>query len=166
MKFVNFKLFKIRSIWVHCLECFNPKWFSSFFIIRVTMVNYLNMHVINCSKSKKWEIIFSCISPQTPWLCKSTFHLYWLNLSLNLVNLGIPVYWRPHTVQDIKYITSLLLPSNRKFISYVFILKLLDSFPGTRILQIRIFQSYKLPVVTSYSGFNVDLTKWSFKGLA
>ena len=52
-----------------------------------------------CSKSKKWEIIFSSNSPRIPWLYKLTFDLCWLNLSLSLATL-VSVYWRPHTVQD------------------------------------------------------------------
>ena len=119
-------------------------------------------------KIKKWEIILSCISPRTPWLYKFKFNLYWLKLSLNLV-IVVPIYWHPHTAQDIKYITSLLLQSNRQFILYVFfVTKLLNSFPGTRILQIShlLELQLKLPVKKSDSGLNFDLTKQSFKDLA
>ena len=59
--------------------------------------------------------------------------------------------------------------ANRKLILYdFFVTKLLNSFPGTRILQIShlLEPQSKLPVVTSDLGFNFDLTKRSFKDLA
>ena len=127
------------------------------------MVNYLNIHVINWAyvfKIKKWGIIFSCISPRTRWLYKFTTDLYWLNLSLNLVTV-VSRYWLPYTVQDIKYITLSLLRLIRKFyLSFFFVKKLLNSFPGTNVLQTFYLLELhlKLPVATSGSALNVDLT--------
>ena len=156
-------MLKFQSIYIHCLECFNPRRYFFFFIIWVAMVNYLNIHVINWAyvfKIKKWGIIFSCISPRTRWLYKFTTDLYWLNLSLNLVTV-VSRYWLPHTVQDIKYITLPLLRLIRKFyLCFFFVKKLLNSFPGTNILQTFYLLELhlKLPVATSGSAFNVDLT--------
>ena len=145
---------------MHCLECFNLKWFSSFFIIWVAMVNYLNIHVIN------WTIVFKIKKMRNDFLLNQSTNSWNIQVHIRLVLI------KPFSKagnRGTEYKTSLLWQSNRKFILYVyFVTKFFNSFPGARILQTSYLLELqsKLPVLRSDSGFNFDLTKLSFKDLA
>ena len=127
----------------------------------VWSVSIQNDSLFSLSFGSQWSIILTNIS-SIEHLCsklkkmRHDFLLHQPTNSLNHINshsicTAKPLYRRSHTVQDINYITSLLLQLNRKFLLCFLCHKVLNSFQGTRISQMLYLLSLqlKLPVATS-----------------
>ena len=84
----------------------NSKMFSSLWVIRIAVINYLNGNSFASSavRAKICPINFSCLNPRFPSPYNLTFDLYWLNHKRNFVTVE-PRYCFLHLLKVNRQIT-------------------------------------------------------------